>query len=398
MALKIDSFSISNYKSIEQTQIKLESGLNILIGENGAGKSNILQFIFSYFNIHRFNSRLQRMRNILTSYSFNISHLDKKLKTKYELKFDVFIKQEKDKSEYFNSIKFRKKLNSKIVFENEVEFNSKSSFKDNNFFGESGELRNIRKKYIRFNLPDLSESYWIGIQNKLEIDSNGFGEFEDLTAYSLFYSFESQFEYGSNLNITQEDIDSNFTRIRDSLFDKFSEFKQEYELEICLQKFTPIQGIRLNPNLNIFGDEKKTFIENLIIDFKIQDKWVSWNYLSDGTKRLFYLITETLSMREGILLIEEPELGIHPHQLYSVMQFLKEQSASKQIIISTHSPIVLDILTPDQLKSIIVAKMTKKGTKLTKLNKQEILKAQKYMEGVGELSYYWLHSDLEKND
>ena len=140
--------------------------------------------------------------------------------------------------------------------------------------------------------------------------------------------------------------------------------------------------------------KNKILVDNLLIDFKVNDAWIPWSYLSDGTKRLFYLITQCLSLKEGLLLIEEPELGIHPHQLYSLMDFIKEQSRDKQIIISTHAPIVLEVLPPDELNRITVAKLSKEGTQFYKLDDEQIETAQKYMKEVGHLSYYWSHSDL----
>ena len=127
----------------------------------------------------------------------------------------------------------------------------------------------------------------------------------------------------------------------------------------------------------------------------IGNDWLPWSYLSDGTKRLFYIITECISIENGIILVEEPELGIHPHQLFKLMDFLKEQSRTKQVIITTHSPMVLDILNENELDRITIAEYDKE-TKFLKLNEEQISKAKEYINEVGELSYYWLHSDLEK--
>ena len=66
-------------------------------------------------------------------------------------------------------------------------------------------------------------------------------------------------------------------------------------------------------------------IENIQLDFKIDGRWLPWSQLSDGTKRLFYIIAE-VSNNEALILIEEPELGIHPHQFNLLMDFLKEQA------------------------------------------------------------------------
>jgi len=96
-----------------------------------------------------------------------------------------------------------------------------------------------------------------------------------------------------------------------------------------------------------------------------------------------------------IILLEEPELGIHPHQLHQLMQFIKEQSREKQIILTTHSPQVLDVLEPDELDRVIICHYdSKKGTQLRHLTEKEINKAKKYMKD-DFLSDYWRFSNLE---
>ena len=96
------------------------------------------------------------------------------------------------------------------------------------------------------------------------------------------------------------------------------------------------------------------------------------------------------------ILLEEPELGIHPHQLHQLMQFIKEQSREKQIILTTHSPQVLDVLGPDELDRVIICHSDpKNGTQLSHLTEKEIAKAKKYMKEEAFLSDYWRFSDLE---
>jgi predicted ATP-dependent endonuclease of OLD family len=100
-----------------------------------------------------------------------------------------------------------------------------------------------------------------------------------------------------------------------------------------------------------------------------------------------------------IILIEEPELGIHPHQFDKLLNILREESETKQIIITSHSPQVLNKLDSSELDRIIIAYTTndKKGTQLRHLNRDELIKAKQYIED-DFLSDYWLHSDLEKSD
>jgi predicted ATP-dependent endonuclease of OLD family len=96
-----------------------------------------------------------------------------------------------------------------------------------------------------------------------------------------------------------------------------------------------------------------------------------------------------------ILLLEEPELGLHPHQLADLMKFLQEQAKHKQIIISTHSPIVLDAIDPYELDRVQIAELTPDGTQLRRLTPEQQKKAQIFADKTGLLSDYWRFSDLE---
>ena len=76
------------------------------------------------------------------------------------------------------------------------------------------------------------------------------------------------------------------------------------------------------------------------------------------------------------------------------MDFLKDQSRNSQIIITTHSPQSLDILTSEELNKIIISKKVNGKTQFHKLNKDKVNLAKEYMKEIN-LSDYWLKSDLE---
>ena len=82
--------------------------------------------------------------------------------------------------------------------------------------------------------------------------------------------------------------------------------------------------------------------------------------------------------------------------MHKLLQFIREQSREKQIILTTHSPQVLDILEPDELDRIIICSYDKeKGTQLNHLTQKQMDKAAKYMKEEAFLSDYWRFSDLE---
>ena len=74
----------------------------------------------------------------------------------------------------------------------------------------------------------------------------------------------------------------------------------------------------------------------------------SW-LASDGTLRLLALtIPAYLKDLNGVFLIEEPENGIHPRAIETVIQSLSS-IYDGQVLIATHSPVALNMLEPSQI-------------------------------------------------
>jgi predicted ATPase len=74
----------------------------------------------------------------------------------------------------------------------------------------------------------------------------------------------------------------------------------------------------------------------------------SW-LASDGTLRLLALtIPAYLKGLDGVFLIEEPENGIHPRAIETVIQSLSS-IYDGQVLIATHSPVALNMLEPAQV-------------------------------------------------
>ena len=71
----------------------------------------------------------------------------------------------------------------------------------------------------------------------------------------------------------------------------------------------------------------------------------SW-MASDGTLRLLALtLPAYLNGLEGIYLIEEPENGIHPRAVETMFQSLSSVYGS-QVLLATHSPVILSVADP----------------------------------------------------
>ena len=71
-------------------------------------------------------------------------------------------------------------------------------------------------------------------------------------------------------------------------------------------------------------------------------KYLLWT-VSDGTLRLLALTFPAyITELQGIYLIEEPENGIHPKAVETVIQSLSSVY-NAQILLATHSPVILGI-------------------------------------------------------
>lgn len=96
------------------------------------------------------------------------------------------------------------------------------------------------------------------------------------------------------------------------------------------------------------------------------DTVVSGAQLSEGL--LVYLAFASLEYLNpvSILLVEEPENGLHPSRITEVMRLLREMSKTTQVLIATHSPLVVNELEGHEIT--VVTRDPIKGTNATLLS------------------------------
>jgi predicted ATPase len=95
----------------------------------------------------------------------------------------------------------------------------------------------------------------------------------------------------------------------------------------------------------IRGEDRHCY---LMIQYQNLGEIPQW-MVSEGTLRLLALtLPAFLSQPSGILLVEEPENGLHPKALETVFQALSYISDT-QVLMSTHSPQLLVLAEPHQI-------------------------------------------------
>lgn len=94
--------------------------------------------------------------------------------------------------------------------------------------------------------------------------------------------------------------------------------------------------------------------------------------LSDGTLRYISLLAILCDPDPPPLIcIEEPELGLHPDILPSLADLLIETSMRTQLIVTTHSDVLVDAMT-ERPESIIVTEKREDGTVFERLNAETL--------------------------
>jgi predicted ATP-dependent endonuclease of OLD family len=352
----IHKISLKNYKSIRDLTIDLHPGLNIMIGQNGSGKTNFVQAIQSVLS----------------------ESLHHKLPIGFEFGFEFTSPFEKSKKKWKGNIK---EVNHKTIQGKKIKiYESKlGKIKRESLFHSDivDELPSLEPLIIPFTLPN--ELPHLKQLETIHIGQTLFGfSFEDKFGY--FEPFESE------------------SLLNDGMLQEIeTHFKVNDNLKEHLKRFSPIKDFRVTSGYNIEANYYK--INNVILEFFVNNNWYSWEQLSDGTKRLFYIISQTIN-NQSLVIIEEPEVGVHPDQLFLLMNFLSAQSKSKQIIVTTHSPDVLNTLEKNELHKIIVTRFdSERGTLMHHLSPKKMEKALRYINTEGlELKDFWVHSNLEEID
>lgn len=94
------------------------------------------------------------------------------------------------------------------------------------------------------------------------------------------------------------------------------------------------------------------------------------NQLSDGTLRLMAMVTALLQPEPPrTLLFDEPELGLHPYALQIITELMQSVSDRIQLIISTQSVPFVNLFNP---QDIIVAERSQGETLFNRLNPDEL--------------------------
>lgn len=308
----IERIEIYNYKSIREARIDLK-GLNILIGQNGAGKSNFISFfeltrhlldqrLGSYMLEHGgIDSMLYRGRKESDSVSALIDFANTNAFT-FKLKpttgSKAYIEYTKD---YFNnSGDFEKQYQEKWHLHN-WDSNVEESAILRNPEWRAGYIRAFLGSFTVYHFHDTSLSS--PMRRPSRVGDNEFLRHDGSNIAAFLYKLKTSDEKTFNL------------------------------IEGIIRSIAPyFQGFKLVPNKNMDGYISLEWEE------KDSDMYLDATNFSDGTLRFIALATLLLQPNPPqTIIIDEPELGLHPAAMVKLASMLKSVSSKTQIVIATQS-------------------------------------------------------------
>ncbi len=137
-------------------------------------------------------------------------------------------------------------------------------------------------------------------------------------------------------------------------------------------------------DIKVSGNQVQLFLQD--------EEWpVPAHRLSDGTIRYLCLLAILMNPNPPPLIcIEEPELGMHPDVLPGLARLLVQASNKTQLIVTTHSDILVDALT-ETPECLLIAERSDDSTHFFRREPGE-LKA--WLSEYGGLGQLWLRGEL----
>jgi predicted ATP-binding protein involved in virulence len=348
--MKITKLHLENFRGYKSLDLPLDSKFNLIIGDNGSGKTALLE----------------ALTVAIGSFFLGITNVNSRSIYRRDIRIETFEHNE----EYQIPVKVEA---NGIIDNREITwFRELLGMKNRTTTVDTEQIKRISKEYeVRVrngkevNLP-LIAYYSTGrlfdnARNKEEDDSENSSKLiiasrfrgydRCLEAKSTYKKFQSWFIGKEKSKLSRKIEDVNFNVVKNAIVNNLPDCKDIY---FEFDKDKP-QGIKVE-----------------LIDGRI----LPFNALSDGTRNFLAIIAdmahkcvtlnphlkeEALSSTKGIVLIDELDLHLHPEWQRRIVSVLRTTFPEIQFIASTHSPFLIQETGIDQLivlKNNEVSKIT----------------------------------------
>lgn len=389
--MKIKSVTIKNFRAIREQSFSTKE-LSILIGNNGTGKTSVLEAIHYILSPYFISGRIKH-----TDFN-NGSDEPIVIEIEFDTMFiaelpDGFTTQKVNCNKVHLDIKKRDKATPKKAFSDGfvtnhyvVPVQAKASNKGWSVKRKNGTYYEFTERSLALSnvqTENFPRSFYFNKNREQQI-KRGYNS----SISSVFEDFNWRFLKGLK---KEEDLDGDsFLTRKISIEDEIIEKVDDAAIKKSFKA--------LNEKLRLFClDETRISLidgsapfDNAFLSQSIGSLDVAIASLGSGIEMIISLLfLETLaalSKENVIILIDEPELHLHPHLQEVFTQYLKELSEEKQIFISTHSPYFFKNCMSNNKIELLIA--TTKNKECSIGNSELKLKSFPWSPSWGEINYF----------
>ena len=345
----LNRVEIKGFRSIKECKLDLKS-INVLIGANGAGKTNfisifeMLQFVLArelalYTGVKGVPPLLYRGKSVTDSISA-------------EFYFDTF--------QYSFDLIWTE--NESMLFKGESLVVAEKELLGAGGHNESNALNILRKTNNGADIPQIMLKPGWRIYRFNNTSSS------------------SQIKEGHNISNNATLMD-NARNLAAYLYRLKQQFPKEYiDILYAVQLVAPFfKDFVLKPN--VLNEEH--------IVLRWQEKGCEDEFnasqLSDGTLRFICLVTlllQPIELQPDIIIIDEPELGLHPYAITVFTELVKKAATNKQIILSTQS---VELLNYFDAGDVVVVDKGANGSEFKRLDPNDLAEWLEDDYSLGEL-------------
>lgn len=113
----------------------------------------------------------------------------------------------------------------------------------------------------------------------------------------------------------------------------------------------------------------------IVVEKRVTHHELPLDWIGAGIAEMIIILTHIVAERHKVIVLDEPELHLHPHSQRLLRDFLRQASKLNQIIVVTHSPQFVD---PQTTESIIVVREITARSHIRKLAKNFLTEAQEH--------------------
>lgn len=339
----LEEISIRGFKSLKNVETLKLPPLAVLIGANGSGKSNFIHF----FEMIGWMLRSRRLQDFILTNGGADDVLFQGNRVTPRMSAELRIKT----AAGFNDYKFSLThvAGDRLMFSEEAyRYSNTKDFKTLRSWSS------LPVPYMESGIPAASQSSKTAkvVMNLLQ----------NCTVYQ-FHDTSARANIKSLWDISDNSwLRSDGANLAPVLYRLLEKDLLRYKL-ICRQ----IE--RVLPSFRDFQLQPVNEKIHLRWSGKYSEKTFGANLTSDGSLRLFCLFTLLNLPTEvlpDILFLDEPELGLHPHAITLLGAMIKRVATSRQVIVATQSPLLVDCF---ELDNIIVADNVEGATEFKSMDR-----------------------------